>query len=204
MKKTKLILLILLSQFNSFLVAQSIELNDQTFQFVDFKMVESISDDQWLLIGTRESSEDHRFFFATIDSLVLIDSHHEFSDVINLKKVEIRGTIGYVLIKVFTETHLIRFQINPNSEIIFDFFNKHIFDDNEEILEIKILPNTNIIAVGRKTVGSEKRAFIKILTNYLGSIEYENYSAPGYFNDIFLYPDSSFLLTGSFGTNTIL
>lgn len=199
MKKVKLILWILLSQFNLFLVAQSIELNEQIGQLSKVKKVHLVKNNSWLIGGEAENLDNSFSYFSIIDSSKLIKPN-TFLDGYIIKKITFKDDGGFAWgVNENNGSHgIIRIEADSNSLTL---TNQIEIGNNEEIYDIEILPTGKLIIVGSKTINFQQQAFFKILqSNFV--VEYENYLTPGYYDDVLIYSGNyPFVLLGRLGNN---
>ena len=194
MKRAILILILFLTQIHFFIMAQSVELNDQVQQFVEISTVKNLKNEQWVLGGNATSNGVDDWYFVSLDSIRKKESQNNFFDHKNIEQIIMSdGGIdsGFALVKD-DKTHLSRVYVYANS---ITMNNKYTFDDDEEVLNIKKVGG-KVMALGRKIVNSEERAFIKIFQSSL-LLEFADYSTPGYFSDYIQINDSTFYATGS-------
>lgn len=199
MKKALLILSVFLTQFNLFLVAQTIEINDQSHQFVEFNNVLSLGNERWLLAGSGDSGNGNEMYLMAVDSSTEVSTFYtsNSSQTRVIEKVDVQGNLGYALTTIDNQRYISKFSINSNS-ISFKFHQSTTSD--ESFNNLKILPNGNVVAVGYKIVDNQAKAFFKVIKSN-SAIDFSDYFMFGYFSDVVVFPDTSFILTGSFGDN---
>ena len=202
MKKAILILTVLLVQFNFSLVAQTIEINDQSLQYATIENVFYLGNEKWLLGGDAEEIYEEELYLKVVDSLseisVAIDPNS--STIITIEKFKVKGNLGYGLFRRNGARVIGRFEIFPTHISILGFLG---IAADEVIQNFEVLPNGNLVVVGTKVVGSEYRGVDRVLNAGINSLIFEDYLSPGYFSDVLVMPDSTFLLTGGFGENQI-
>lgn len=194
MEKAILTFLVLLIQFQFSINAQTIQLNDQPQQYVQINTVQNINTDEWVLGGNAASDEVDDWYFVSIDSIRKKMPVNNFFAYKNIEQIVMSdGGIdsGVALIKD-DQTHLSKIYVYESS-VTMNYY--YTFDDDEEILNIKDVGG-KIIALGRKMVDSEERAFIKIFQSQL-LLEFADYSTPGYFSDYLWINDSTVYATGN-------
>lgn len=199
MKKAILILSIFLTQFHFSLVAQSVEINDQSQQFVEINNVLTIGNERWLLAGSADSGNENELYLKTLDSLTEINAFNNsnISQTRIVEKVEVQGNLGYALTSIDNQKYISRFSINFSSIL----FHNHVSVASDEIINnLKILPSGNVIVVGYKTIDNQIRAFFKVIKPS-SAVEFSDYFMSGYFSDVVVSSDSTFILTGKFGEN---
>jgi len=131
-----------------------------------------------------------------------VDSLSEFSasNIANqnqrvVEKIITKGNRGYIINTINNQPYISRFTIGSSS-ISFGI-SKPILPD-EKVNGLGILSNGDLVTVGYKIVDNESRTFLKIYSSHLG-IRFIDYETPGYFNDVVVLSDTTFMLTGSFG-----
>ncbi len=194
MKKAILILSLFFLQTSSILQAQLLEHNDQTFQYVQFTSIQNFNGGNWLLGGNSNSGGDDGLYLVSIDSTSVNKIAGNFYNYNNVDQLVISSDFGagYILIKD-DETYLARvYNALENPALT----GKYTFNDNEEILKIEVIDGNKVIALGRKTVDGEDRAFFKIFKNSF-QVEFADYTYPGYYSDYQKINDSTFYVTGS-------
>ena len=198
MKKAKLILLVISFLVPTFLSAQTIELNVQSHQLVSINNVHAYSGEKWFLGGNANSAETSDWYFMSIDSLIKANPTDNLNGFKNVVKVIRAGSGGYAIIKD-DKTHLVRFAISLNSDhstTAMMIEEKHTFDDDVEILNLKNYVSGNIAVLGRKIVNGQEKAFVQIF-RYNLDVKFTDYLSNGYFNYFTKLSDSTFIATGN-------
>lgn len=199
MKRAILILFVFLFLFDLPLIAQTIEINDQSHQFVEFNDVLSLENGKWLIGGVEGPGDDHNLYFKIVDSLFEISSNNNPSQERVIEKIALRGNIGFVLNIINNQRYISKFSFNSN----FLLFHSSVPISSDEIINnIEVLPNGYLVAVGYKIIGNEQRAFFKVISGNM-LVEFSDYSEPGYFSDVVPLADSTFILTGAIGETQI-
>ena len=194
MKKAILILFIFLFQNNSFLQAQSLELVEQSRQFVQINTILNYNDDNWILGGSSNSVEDDDWYFVSLDSNGIKLPNQNLFEYKNIDQITISedGQWSNVLVKG-SKTYLSRFYLT--SLLIIN--GRHTLDEEgEEILKVISLSQNRVLVLGSKIVNSEKRALVRVLAPFY-TVAFEDYSTPGYFNDYIRLNDNTFYVTGN-------
>jgi hypothetical protein len=199
MKRAILILFVFLAQFDLPLVAQSMEINDQSRQFVEFNNVLSLGDGKWLLGGVEDPGGDNNLYFKIVDSLFEITSNNNTSQERIIEKMVVKGNVGFVLNTINNQEYISKFSFSSNSLL---FHSSALISSDEIINNIRILPNGNLVAVGYKIIDNQLRSFFKIFQGNM-IVDFSDYSEPGYYSDVVSLADSTFVLTGGFGATQI-
>ena len=203
MKKYIIAISIFVFLIHTNLFAQTIELNEQVEKHSEVIKIHSLENNRWFVSGSINELDHSLFYFSIVDTSELIKTN-DFLDGYAVKKLMIKDDFGFAwYINDYNgKDGVIRINIDSNSFNLFgqtDFF----FNPTNEIInEMEILPNGKLMILGTKTIGSEQRAFFKILReNFV--VDYEDYLTLGYYDKILINPNSSFILSGRLGSDLV-